>query len=314
MSGGCNLNGPDRDDHSTLTDRGHLLTEQRNASSAELDQVSIEDAFDVMNDEDRRVADAVRASREPICAAIRLVSEALGAGGRLIYVGAGTSGRLGVIDAAECPPTFMTAPGMVRAVIAGGPEAMLRSIEGAEDRVEEGEAAIAALGVHAGDVVLGIASGGTTPFVHAALRRAAQRGAKTVFLACVPYAEHPDEADVSIRVLTGPEVLAGSTRLKAGTATKMVVNMITTLSMVQLGRVFGNLMVELNRDACIKLQDRAVRIVAQATGLERSAAARLLAQAGDVKCAIVMHHRKVDRAAARHLLQAANGRLRNILT
>jgi N-acetylmuramic acid 6-phosphate etherase len=295
------------------TDRGHLLTEQRNVQSATIDRMSIEEGFDVLNAEDATIAQAVAAARADICLAVEAAVRSFERGGRLIYVGAGTSGRLGVIDAAECPPTFMTPPDMVQGVIAGGFEAMVRSIEGAEDCPDAARGAIADRDVGARDTVFGIASGGTTPFVHAALDEAAARGARTVFLACVPREQCPDEADISIRLLTGPEVVTGSTRMKAGTATKMALNMVSTLSMIRLGKVYGNLMVDLNREACAKLQDRAVRVVVAATGLERPAAQVLLDAAEDVKTAIVMHHRAVDAASARDLLDAQGGVLQNIV-
>ncbi len=294
-------------------DRGHLLTEQRNAQSAHIDRMSIEDGFDVLNAEDATIARAVAAARAEICRAVHAVVESFERGGRLIYVGAGTSGRLGVIDAAECPPTYMTPPDMVQGIIAGGVEAMVRSIEGAEDCPEAARQAIATRRVGDRDTVFGIASGGTTPFVHAALAAAAARGARTVFLACVPWDQCADEADISIRLLTGPEVVTGSTRMKAGTATKMVLNMVSTLSMIRLGKVYGNLMVDLNRAACTKLQDRAVRVVVSATGLPRAAAQSLLDVAQDVKTAIVMHHRGLDATAARTLLQTHDGQLQKII-
>ncbi|MHC4092840.1 MAG: N-acetylmuramic acid 6-phosphate etherase, partial [Planctomycetota bacterium] len=205
-----------------MKDRGHLLTELRNPRSMRIDRMSIAEAFEVLNAEDASVATAVAAAREDICQAIELVVNAFQSGGRLFYVGAGTSGRLGVLDASECPPTFLSDPSMVQGFIAGGWEALRRSIEGAEDHPEDAVAEIDARKVGALDVVLGIATGGTTPYVHAALERAKERGAKTVFFGCVAQQDVADEADVSIRVLVGPEVITGSTRLKAGTATKMV--------------------------------------------------------------------------------------------
>jgi N-acetylmuramic acid 6-phosphate etherase len=297
-----------------MTDRGHLLTEQPNPASLELDALPLEAAFDLMNREDARVAPAVAAARPQILAAIELVTAALRCGGRLIYVGAGTSGRLGVLDAAECPPTFLTDPQMIQGVIAGGDQALRQSVEHAEDDAETGAARIDELSVSTRDVVFGIATGGTTPFVHAALRRARQRGARTIFLACVPAHEVPDEADVSIRVLTGPEVISGSTRLKAGLATKMVLNMVSTLAMVRLGKVYGNLMVDVNALGCEKLTDRAIRTLMHAAGLDRAAATELLAAAGwPVKAAIVMHRLGVDLAEARRRLAGADGFVRRVL-
>jgi N-acetylmuramic acid 6-phosphate etherase len=294
-------------------DRGHLLTEQANERSIAIDAMSVDDAFEVMSAEDATVAGAVGYAKPQICAAIELVVEAFRAGGRLIYVGAGTSGRLGVLDAAECPPTFLSDPSMVQGVIAGGSEALRRSIEGAEDVALAGSAAIDAKQVGAKDVVFGIATGGTTPYVHAALDRAKSLGAKTIFFACVPVDQVSDDADVSIRVLTGPEVITGSTRLKAGTATKMVLNMISTLSMVGIGKVHGNLMVDLNTRGCDKLRDRAVRVLQAVTDLDRAQATQLLKDTGGhVKTAIVMQLVGVDRDLARALLDRHGGRIADI--
>jgi N-acetylmuramic acid 6-phosphate etherase len=297
-----------------MDDRGHLLTEQRNPHSAELDALPLEQAFDVMNAEDRKIADAVAGAKDAILAAIRLVTDGLKRGGRLVYVGAGTSGRLGVIDAAECPPTFLSDPQMVQGVISGGDAALKQSVERFEDDPAAGAAEVDARNVGPDDTVFGIATGGTTPFVHGALHRARERGAATVFLACVPKGEVGDDADVSIRVLTGPEVISGSTRLKAGLATKMVLNMVSTLAMVQLGKVYGNLMVDLNARGCSKLTDRAIRTTAAATGLERQQARELLERADwHVKTAIVMHRLGVGRDEARRRLDACDGHLRRVL-
>ncbi len=294
-------------------DRGHLLTEQQNQRSMHIDRMNIGEAFDVINGEDRTVAGAVERAKPQICDAIRCVVRAFERGGRLFYVGAGTSGRLGVIDSAECPPTFMTPPEMVQGIIAGGDQAIRRSIEGAEDHTDDAVKAITQCEVTTEDVVLGIATGGTTPFVHAALAEAKRRGAETIFFACVPGHAQEDAADISIRVLTGPEVITGSTRMKAGTATKMVLNMITTISMIQIGKVFGNLMVDLNRDACAKLRDRAIRIVQSATNTSRDEAEQLLRHGEDVKTAIVMHFKIADRKEASRMLLEAGGRLGDII-
>ena len=297
-----------------MDDRGHLSTEQRNPRSMGLDRLSVGEAFDLINGEDQRVARAVSAAKNEICRAIELVVEAFRAGGRLIYVGAGTSGRLGVIDAAECPPTFLSDPNQVQGVIAGGAEALTRSIEAAEDRELDGAAAMDERGVGARDIVFGIATGGTTPYVHGALRRARARGAKTIFLACVPNTECADEADVSIRVPTGPEVITGSTRMKAGTATKMVLNMVTTIAMARTGKVFGNMMVDVNTSANAKLVDRGIRIVQTITGLGRREADLLLREArGRVKTALVMYARGIDRESAERLLAAAEGQLGTVI-
>ncbi len=298
----------------TADDRGHLLTEQGNDRSAGIDRMSVSAAFDVMSAEDATVARAVAASKTDICRAVELVVAAFRAGGRLIYVGAGTSGRLGVLDAAECPPTFLSDPEMVQGVIAGGEAALKRSIEGAEDNSSAGGDAMDEKRVGAGDVVMGITTGGTTPFVHGAIARARSLGARTVFFACVSADQVVDEADVSIRVLTGPEVLAGSTRLKAGTATKMVLNIISTLSMVGIGKVYGHLMVDMNATVCAKLGDRGRRVLCAVTGLGRDEAAEVLARAGGrVKTAIVMVLRRVDRSAAEGLLARCGGRVGDVL-
>lgn len=297
-----------------MQDRGHLLTEQSNPASARLDALSPADAFDVMNAADQEIAAAVAAAKPAIVAAVERVAAALHAGGRLFYVGAGTSGRLGVLDAAECPPTFLSQPDQIQGIIAGGSEALQRSIEGAEDDAAAGAAELDRRGLRAGDVVFGIAAGGTTPFVHGALRHARSLGAATVLLACVPAAQAPDEAEVSIRVLTGPEVLTGSTRLKAGLATKMVLNMVSTLAMVQLGKVWGNLMVDVNALGCAKLTDRAIRTVAAAASLSRGDAEALLKRADwHVKSAIVMQRLSIGAAEARARLEDCGGSVRRVL-
>jgi N-acetylmuramic acid 6-phosphate etherase len=294
-------------------DRSHLLTELRLAESTSLDQMSIEAAVELMNAQDAAAVTAVATQKVEISAAIGLVVESFRAGGRLLYFGAGTSGRLGVLDAAECPPTFRAAPDMVQGTIAGGEAAMFRAQEGAEDSAEGGAAAVDAKDAGPRDVVLGIAAGGTTPYVHGALRRARQRGAKTVFLTCVqPVPAEPD-VDVVIRPLTGPEVVTGSTRLKAGTATKLVLNTISTLAMVRLGKVYENLMVDL-RATNAKLQDRAERIVATVTGQPRERCRDLLRGAdGHVKLAILMQARGVSADQGRHILQTAGESLRAAL-
>jgi N-acetylmuramic acid 6-phosphate etherase len=296
-----------------MQDRSHLLTEQRLPESMRLDAMSVEEAVALMNAQDAAAVAAVAAERANLARAVALVAAALREGGRLLYFGAGTSGRLGVLDAAECPPTFRTDPETVQGVIAGGEAAMFRAQEGAEDRVEDGAAAVDVKDVGPRDVVMGIAAGGTTPFVHGALRRAAERGAKTIFLSCVQPVPGEPQVDVAIRPLTGPEVVTGSTRLKAGTATKLVLNTISTLAMVQLGKVYGNLMVDL-RATNRKLWDRGARIVATVTGLGREEAMQLLRRAdGHVKAAIVMHRRRVDLPEAGHLLAGGGGQLRQAL-
>ena len=296
-----------------MTDRSHLLTELRLSESMNLDSISIEQAVDLMNAQDRKAVDAVATQRDANVATVKLVVAGLRNGGRLLYFGAGTSGRLGVLDAAECPPTFRTDPQMVQGTIAGGEAAMFRAQEGAEDRPEDGAAAVDAKGTGPNDVVMGIAAGGTTPYVHGALIRAAERGAKTVFLTCVQATPNEPPVDVVIRPLTGPEVVTGSTRLKAGTATKLVLNTISTIAMVQLGKVYENLMVDL-RATNSKLQDRAQRIVAIVTGSPKDKCAELLKQAdGHVKLAIVMHECSLSAAEAQARLESADGNLREAM-
>lgn len=297
-----------------MENRGHLMTELRNDRSRSIGAADIAEAFDIIHAEDATIPAAIAVAKNEICRAIELTSNAFEAGGRLIYVGAGTSGRLGVLDASECPPTFLTDPSMVQGVIAGGWNALRMAVEGAEDHAEDGAAAIDALDIGAKDVVMGITTGGTTPYVHGALRRARERGARTIFFACVRREDVPDDADVSIRVLVGPEVITGSTRMKAGTATKLVLNMITTISMVRIGKVHENLMVDVNTRANRKLVDRGTRIIQTVTGLERVAARELLEKAdGRVKVAIVMHSRGVDRSTAARIVADHPGRLSEIL-
>ncbi len=297
-----------------MPDRGNLTTELRNPRSLHIDTMSTAEAFALINAEDTTLPAAIAKAQGKICAAIDLVVAAFGRGGRLIYVGAGTSGRLGVLDSAECPPTFLSDPNMVQGDIAGGTDALRRSIEGAEDRPEEGGHRMDAFKVGADDVIFGIAAGGTTPYVHGALARAKSRGAKTVFLSCVEFEDVPDQADISIRVLVGPEVITGSTRLKAGTATKMVLNMVTTIAMVQLGKVYQNLMVDVNTQANAKLVDRGTRIVAELTDLNRQAAHDLLVRAeGRVKLALIMHFKRVDFDVAEKLLAEHAGHLARVL-
>ncbi|MFS8637933.1 MAG: N-acetylmuramic acid 6-phosphate etherase [Gemmatimonadota bacterium] len=284
------------------------LTEQRNPRSARIDELSTIAIVDLINAEDRMVAQAVGEEREQIAKAIDLVVDAFRRGGRLIYVGAGTSGRLGVLDAAEMPPTYRTDPEMVQGVIAGGYAALVRAQEGAEDHPEDGAAAMDERGVGPTDFVLGIAASGTTPFVHGALKRARERGARTGFLLCTyPSEELVRTHDVVIAPLVGPEVITGSTRMKAGTATKMVLNTISTAAMVKLGKVYGNLMVDL-QVTCQKLRDRGERILMETLNLDRPGAAALLDRAdGHVKTAIVMGRLGVDRAEAKRLLDEADG-------
>jgi N-acetylmuramic acid 6-phosphate etherase len=290
--------------------RDHLLTEQRLPASIILDIMSLQEAIALMNQQDAAAQRAVEAESANVERAIKLVVAAFQNNGRLIYIGAGTSGRLGVLDASECPPTFRTDPEMVQGIIAGGEAAMFLAQEGAEDDPAAGAAAVDEKAVGPNDVVMGIAAGGTTPFVHGALHRAIARGSKTIFLSCVQPVPNEPPVDVIIRPLTGPEVLTGSTRLKAGTATKLVLNQITTLAMVQLGKCYENLMVDL-KASNQKLRDRACRIVSMLTQLDEPAARELLDRAGAwVKVAVVMHHHGIDAPAAGAMLDQQGGRLR----
>ena len=290
------------------------LTEQRNPATTDIDRLSALEIVRVINEEDHRVAPAIATQLEQIARAVEMAEETFRAGGRLVYIGAGTSGRLGVLDATEMPPTYGTDPRMVQGVIAGGPDALVRAVEGAEDSREAGGRAMDEMEMGPDDFAFGIAASGTTPYVHGALTRAKQRGAKTGFLLCTyPEEWMIDVYDVVIAPLVGPEVVTGSTRMKAGTATKMVLNTITTGAMVRLGKVYGNLMVDL-RATNQKLQDRSERILMETLDLDRAAAAALLEDAGgSVKTAMVMHWRGVDRKSAARLLMRSGGRLGDVL-
>jgi N-acetylmuramic acid 6-phosphate etherase len=293
-----------------LQERGHLLTEQVNPASLNLDQLSAVELVDLFNSEDQKAVAAVAAAKTELAEAIERTAERLHQGGRLFYIGAGTSGRLGVLDAAECPPTFCTPPELVQGIIAGGAGALLRSSEDLEDRAQDGEAAIAQRHITQLDVVVGITAGGTTPYVHGALSAAQQRGALTIFIACVPQEQVSIDVDIDIRLLTGPEVLAGSTRLKAGTATKLTLNILSTGVMVKLGKVYGNRMVDVavtNQ----KLRDRALRILQDLTGLSRETANVLLERSGKwVKLALLMHWTGLEKEAGDRLLSEHQGNLR----
>lgn len=290
------------------------LTEQRNPRSMRIDQLSTTEIVELINAEDRMVAAAVGEESQQIARAIDMVVDAFQKGGRLIYVGAGTSGRLGVLDASEMPPTYRTDPEMVLGVMAGGMEALVRAQEGAEDHPEDGAAAMDERNVGPNDFVLGIASSGTTPYVHGALKRARARGARTGFLLCTYPSEQLIKAhDVVIAPLVGPEVITGSTRMKAGTATKIVLNTISTAAMVKTGKVYGNLMVDL-QVTCQKLQDRGERILMETLGVEREEASRLLdASGGHVKTAIVMSRLSLGADEARRKLEEAGGSIANLV-
>lgn len=284
------------------------LTEQRNPRSKRIDLLSPLEITDLINAEDRMVAQAVGEEREAIARAMTMVVETFRKGGRLIYVGAGTSGRLGVLDASEMPPTFGVEPEMIQGVIAGGYAALVRAQEGAEDSPEAGAAALEERSVSSRDFVLGIATSGSTPFVHGALARAREVGAGTGFLLCTyPTRELTETHDVVIAPLVGPEIVTGSTRMKAGTATKLVLNTITTGAMVLLGKVYGNLMVDL-QVTCKKLQDRGERILMETVGVDREAARELLDRAGGkVKVALVMGKLGIGREEAEGRLHQVEG-------
>ena len=286
------------------------LTEQRNPRTTTIDRLTPLEIVEVINAEDRKVAPAVHAVRKRIATAIEMAESSFREGGRLIYVGAGTSGRLGVLDASEMPPTFGTDPEMVRGVIAGGPAALTRAAEGAEDDPAAGASAIDEMEVGPNDFVLGIATSGSTPFVHGALGRAKERGARTGFLLCTPPdPEYLKRYDVVIAVLVGPEAVTGSTRMKAGTATKLVLNTISTGAMIRLGKVFGNLMVDL-RATNKKLEDRSERMLMEVLDLDRKSARDLLGRAdGSVKTAIAMYWTGSDPETARRLLHDSGDRL-----
>ena len=290
------------------------VTERRNPRTVDIDLASPLEIVDLINAADQDVANAVATQREPIAHAIALIEAAFRRGRRLLYVGAGTSGRLGVLDASECPPTFGTDPAMVVGIIAGGDRALRNPIEGAEDDPAAGAAVMDMHTVQDGDVVCGIAASGTTPFVRGALTRARELGAATLLIACT---EPPEPmravADICLLPVVGPEVLTGSTRMKAGTATKLVCNMLTTGAMIRIGKSYGNLMVDL-RATNVKLQDRAERIVMEVTALSRDASRALLVRAdGRVKLALVMHALNVDAETARRRLEEGQGVVRRVV-
>jgi N-acetylmuramic acid 6-phosphate etherase len=290
------------------------VTERRNPRSANIDLASAAEIVDLMNAEDRSVADAVASQRDQIAQLISLTEDAFRRGGRLFYAGAGTSGRLGVLDASECPPTFGSDPEMVQGLIAGGFPAILRAQEGAEDSPAGGAAVMDEHGVNEKDVVIGVAASGTTPYVHGAVERARALGARTGFGACTPVPEKIQPfVDVAVVAIVGPEVVTGSTRLKAGTATKMILNMITTGAMIRIGKTYGNLMVDLKATNA-KLVDRSERIVAEVCEVSREQARELLAAADKrVKIAIVMHKLGVDRDGAHRALAEAGGVIRRVI-
>ena len=288
----------------------YLVTEQPNASSSGIDALTTIEMVRLMNAEDRKVAAAVELESEIIAQAVDAIASRMAKGGRLIYIGAGTSGRLGVLDASECPPTFNTPPEMVIGIIAGGAKALTTAIEGAEDDLESAIADLQARQLSNQDVLVGIATSGRTPYVIGGLRFAREVGAFAIGLTCNPDSEVHRCSDMVIAPIVGPEVISGSTRLKAGTATKMVLNILTTATMVSLGKTYGNWMVDL-RATNVKLKARSVRIVAAITGLnEQHATEQLMRCDGEVKTAIVAAKRSMDAGQARALLVRSAGKLR----
>lgn len=291
----------------------HLTTEQNNPESVAIDQMDPIQIAMLMNREDLKVVAAVERVLPEIAQAIETVTERVQAGGRLIYIGAGTSGRLGVLDASECPPTFNTPPALVVGLIAGGHRALTNAIEGAEDNRQAGEEDLRGVEVDAKDVVCGIATSGRTPYVIGGLAYARSLGAATLGVTCNEVSELSEVSDVLIAPVVGPEILSGSTRLKAGTATKMVLNMISTGTMIRIGKTYGNWMVDL-RATNVKLKDRSIRIVSGITGLDRQRAESLLARCdGEVKTAIVSQALGVEKIEAQERLKASGGRLRTAI-
>lgn len=306
----------------TPPDRAHVLTEQRNPRSTNLHELSSAEIVRLIHDEDRAAFDALALAHESLSALIHAIEPRFISGGRIIYLGAGTSGRLGVLDASECPPTFQIPHDRVVGIIAGGDAALRRSSEGLEDDPDGAAADLAALHLTARDSVIGIAAGGTTPYVLGGLKRAHAEAALTALITCSPPPPPPRSNDAApaahidhvVYLPTGPEVVTGSTRMKAGTATKLALNTITTTLMIRSGRVYQNLMVDV-RATNAKLRDRAARIVSTLTGLDRDSAFVLLDSAGGaVKTAVVMHAKSLDRDAAEAILAASDGHLDRALS
>lgn len=289
------------------------LTEQQNPLSLKLDSCSIAEAVQLMHNEEQQVQRAVAEALPAISATIERVVSSFQQGGRLFYLGAGTSGRLGVLDASECPPTFRSDPELVQGLIAGGPRALQQAVEGAEDIESAALEDLQAKGLRAADMLVGIAASGHTPYVRAGLRYAKSLGCQTALIACNRIAQDDPAVDEYIVMPVGPEVVTGSTRLKAGTATKLALNMISTVSMVHMGKVYGNLMVDLQISNA-KLKQRALRMLQQLTELDETAAEACLSAAqGEVKTAVLMHHKGLDYPEAKASLAAHGGHLRRAL-
>jgi len=290
-----------------------MITEQPNPNSTHIDTLSTTDIITTINQEDRKVAIAIEKVIPQIAGAVDAITDAIRNGGRLIYIGAGTSGRLGILDAVECVPTFSTSPDLVRGIIAGGEGALINAVEGAEDHPEHGKRDLIALDLTEKDIICGIAASGRTPYVIGALNYAKEINAKTIAIACNVPSAILDIADISIGVEVGPEVITGSTRMKSGTAQKMVLNMLSTGTMVKLGKVFGNLMVDV-KVTNQKLAIRARHLVMQLADVNEDTAQDLLDQCNnEVKTAIVIHKRGVTVDKARDLLHEANGLLGKVI-
>ncbi len=293
--------------------RSELITEQQNPRSTEIDKKSISEILEIINEEDSTVSDAVKKVIPAITQVVELVVTALKDGQKIIYVGAGTSGRLGILDASEIPPTFSAPRRWFTGVIAGGREAVFRSIERAEDLPDNSHGDLNKLELNSGDVLIGIASSGTTPYVIEALNFGKQNDCRTVFLICNPTSLNSFDYDIVLPVAVGPEIIAGSTRMKAGTATKMILNMLSTASMIKMGKVYGNLMVDL-QVVNEKLRDRGTRIIEKLTNLNYEDAGKMLRRSGgSVKTALVMINNNCSKSDAKELLNAQEGNLREII-
>ena len=294
-----------------MTDWSQLLTEQRNPASAGIDELDALGVVRIIQQQDAQIPSAIEAVLPQIAAAVDLVTDAFRVGGRLFYLGAGTSGRLGVLDASECPPTYSTDPELVQGLIAGGDTAVFRAVEGAEDDAEGAVPVLDSKNVQAPDVVVGIAASGVTPWVLGGLRHARTKGCQTIFFTCSPSAVGNVESDIVIVPEVGPEVVTGSTRMKAGTATKLVLNMLTTGAMIRLGKTYDNLMVDLQPKNA-KLRDRMLRILSMLAGIDEEAARiRLESAAWELKLALTMELKGIDADVARRLLDEAGGRVKS---
>jgi len=294
-----------------IRETGDLLTEKINPNTLDIDTRSTDDVVNTIISEDSLISSAISAQKNNISNAVDLITDTLGIGGRLFFVGAGTSGRLGVIEAAECPPTFGTDPEMIQAIIAGGNEAITKSIEGAEDSREDSVNELKKRSLTSKDILVGIAASSSTPFVQSAIEYSKEIGTKTVLITCNPVAGNTP--DITISLLVGPEVIVGSTRLKAGTATKMVLNILTTASMIRLGKTYGNLMVDVQPKSS-KLRDRAIRIVIELCGIDSIKAQEILESTGwNVKASVIMIKKNIDLPEALSLLEKNKGFLKNAL-